>query len=58
MWLVWNVPLGLLAPHVFGFAIGAKHRKELRDSGDKVVIVRGEIARVEKAENDDAQRGH
>jgi hypothetical protein len=24
MWLVLNVPLGKLAPHVFGFAIGAK----------------------------------
>lgn len=28
MWLVWNVPLGRFAPAVFGFALGAKHRKE------------------------------
>ncbi len=27
MWLVWNVPLGPLAPHVFGFAIGSKPRR-------------------------------
>lgn len=27
MWLVWNVPLGAAAPHVFGFAMGAEHRK-------------------------------
>lgn len=24
LWLVFNVPLGRLAPHVFGFAVGAK----------------------------------
>lgn len=24
MWLVFNVPLGIAAPYVFGFAIGAK----------------------------------
>ena len=27
MWLVWNVPLGKLAPWVFGLAIGAKPEK-------------------------------
>lgn len=25
MWLVWNVPLGRLAPHVLAFALGAKN---------------------------------
>lgn len=24
MWLVWNIPLGRAAPHVFGYAVGAK----------------------------------
>lgn len=24
MWLVWNVPLGRLAPWVFGLAVGAR----------------------------------
>jgi hypothetical protein len=24
MWLVWNVPLGRMAPHVMGFAMGSK----------------------------------
>ena len=23
MWLVWNVPLGRFAPHVFAFAMGS-----------------------------------
>lgn len=27
MWLVWNVPLGKLAPYVFGFAIGRMPKK-------------------------------
>ena len=27
MWLVWNVPLGKLAPWVFGLAIGEKPEK-------------------------------
>ena len=27
MWLVWNVPLGELAPYVFGLAIGSKPEK-------------------------------
>lgn len=25
MWAVFNVPLGRLAPHVMGFALGAKY---------------------------------
>lgn len=24
MWIVWNIPLGKLAPWVFGLAIGSK----------------------------------
>lgn len=24
MWVVWNVPCGRLAPHLFGFAMGSK----------------------------------
>lgn len=29
MWMVFNIPLGRLAPYVFGFAIGSKPaRKE------------------------------
>lgn len=27
MWLVWNAPLGRLAPWVFGFVIGRRPRK-------------------------------
>lgn len=27
IWLVWNVPLGRLAPHVFNLAMGQKGRR-------------------------------
>ncbi len=27
LWLVFNVPLGPLAPHVFGLAIGCKEKR-------------------------------
>lgn len=30
MWLVWNVPLGRFAPHVFKFAIGAKKMRRVK----------------------------
>jgi hypothetical protein len=29
MWLVWNVPLGSLAPYVFGLAVGKIPKKIL-----------------------------
>lgn len=29
MWLVWNVPLGRLAPHVMAFALGTKNYKKI-----------------------------
>jgi hypothetical protein len=24
MWVIWNVPIGAAAPHVFAFALGSK----------------------------------
>lgn len=24
MWILWNVPVGKLAPHLLGFALGSK----------------------------------
>ena len=37
MWLIHNVPLGFLAPHIFAFAIGCKkYRKIARAGGNGV----------------------
>lgn len=30
MWLIFNIPMGKIAPIVFGFAIGAKHIKRIK----------------------------
>lgn len=41
MWLVWNVPLGRAASHVFGFAVGAKEMRVLpvdNQSGKHVLL--------------------
>ena len=34
MWLVWNVPLGRLAPWVLGLAMGSKPIKEKTNDKD------------------------
>lgn len=28
LWIVWNIPLGILAPWVFGLAVGRMPEKE------------------------------
>lgn len=45
MWLVWNVPLGALAPHVMAFALGAESYQQVktiegRDPREKVVALK------------------
>jgi hypothetical protein len=30
-WLVWNVPLGKLAPHILGFALGSKPQQRVTE---------------------------
>lgn len=32
-WLVWNVPIGPLAPWVLGLALGGRPRRVKRDEG-------------------------
>ena len=34
-WLVWNVPLGNLAPYVLGLALGQKPERMNREANDE-----------------------
>lgn len=35
MWIVWNIPLGLLAPIILGWALGVKGKRIDDKDGDK-----------------------
>ena len=35
MWIVWNVPIGRLAPWLFGFAMGSKPHKVKQEQDDE-----------------------
>jgi hypothetical protein len=35
MWIIWNVPVGFLAPHIFAFAIGCKKNRRIAPQDTK-----------------------
>lgn len=40
MWIVWNVPCGRLAPHLFAFAIGAKSYRRVDDTESDTKVIK------------------